>query len=123
MFDGYDLVDQLYANYLYGNWTASDGPFKGARALVITVNHPVPFFDDSYAVDSANVGPYGTAIWEELVPEIERRYRGIGEGWARGVLGGSQSRVLMTRGRDHELEPPAPARARECRFVSREDFQ
>ena len=41
----------------------------------------------------------------------------------RGVLGGSQSRVLMTRGRDHELEPPAPARARERRFVSREDFQ
>ena len=41
----------------------------------------------------------------------------------RRVLGGSQVRVLVTRGRDHELEPPAPARARERRFVSREDFQ
>lgn len=54
---GYDLVDQQYAYWLYTNWTSAAGPFKGARALVITVNHPVPFFDDSYAVDSANVGP------------------------------------------------------------------
>ena len=86
---GYDLVDQLYANYFYNNWTSADGPFQGARALVITVNHPVPFFDDSYAVDSANVGPYGSAIMRELIPAVEARYRGIGEGWARGVLGGS----------------------------------
>jgi len=49
----------------------------------------VPFFDDSYAVDSANVGPYGTAIMTELLPAIEGKYRGIGEGWARGVMGGS----------------------------------
>ena len=61
----------------------------GARALVVTINHPVPFFDDSYAVDSANVGPYGTAIMRELLPAVEKKYRGIGEGWARGVLGGS----------------------------------
>ena len=85
---GYDRVDQLYANYFYNNWTSADG-LQGARALVITVNHPVPFFDDSYAVDSANVGPYGAAIMRELIPAVEARYRGIGEGWARGVLGGS----------------------------------
>ena len=58
---GYNLVDQQYAWYLYQNWTLATGPFHGARALVITINHPVPFFDDSYAVDSPNVGPYGTA--------------------------------------------------------------
>jgi len=86
---GYDRVDQLYANYLYNNWTSADAAFKGARALVITINHPVPFFDDSYAVDSVNVGPYGTAIMTELLPAVETKYRGIGEGWARGVLGGS----------------------------------
>ena len=56
---------------------------------VITIKHPVPFFDDSYAVDSANVGPYGSAIMTELLPAVEAAYRGIGEGWARGVLGGS----------------------------------
>lgn len=86
---GYDRVDQLYANWFYGNWTSPTGPFKHARALVITINHPVPFFDDSYAVDSANVGPYGTAVMKELLPTVEKQYRGIGQGWARGVLGGS----------------------------------
>jgi hypothetical protein len=49
----------------------------------------VPFFDDSYAVDSANVGPYGAAIMTELLPAVEAKYRGIGQGWARGVFGGS----------------------------------
>lgn len=86
---GYEYVDQQYAYWMYGNWTSAGGPFRGARALVITINHPVPFFDDSYAVDSANVGPYGTAIMTELLPAVEGKYRGIGAGWARGVLGGS----------------------------------
>lgn len=49
----------------------------------------VPFFDDSYAVDSVNVGPYGSAIMTELLPAIEGQYRGLGAGWARGVMGGS----------------------------------
>lgn len=69
--------------------TSASGVFRGARALVVSLNHPVPFFDDSYAVDSANVGPYGTAIMTELLPVVERRYRGIAQGWARGVFGGS----------------------------------
>jgi hypothetical protein len=86
---GYDYVDQLYAYYLYRNWTSATGPFRGARALVITINQPVPFFDDAYSVDSANVGPYGSAIVRELIPAVEKQFRGIGEGWARGVLGGS----------------------------------
>lgn len=54
---GYAYVDQLYAYYLYRNWTSDSGPFHGARALVVTINQPVPFFDDAYSVDSANVGP------------------------------------------------------------------
>jgi hypothetical protein len=40
-------------------------------------------------VDSANVGPYGSAINEELIPAIEQQYRGIGQGWARATFGGS----------------------------------
>mmetsp|Transcript_51079 Transcript_51079/g.94493 ORF Transcript_51079/g.94493 Transcript_51079/m.94493 type:complete len:642 (-) Transcript_51079:45-1970(-) len=86
---GYDYYDQQAAYWLYKNWTSSDGTFHGARALVVAINHPVPMFDDSYAVDSVNVGPYGSAIIEELLPAVESKYRGIGEGWARGVLGGS----------------------------------
>jgi hypothetical protein len=35
------------------------------------------------------VGPYGAAINEELIPAIEQKYRGIGQGWARATYGGS----------------------------------
>ena len=61
-------------------------PFTGSRVLLITMNSPVPFFDDSYAVNSESMGPYGDALIYELIPEVERRYRGIGQGWARGAM-------------------------------------
>jgi hypothetical protein len=57
--------------------------------LAVEIQHANPFYDDSYAVNSANLGPYGDAIMYELIPEIERRFRGIGEGWARFTYGGS----------------------------------
>jgi hypothetical protein len=59
------------------------------RMLVVTFQHPTPYFDDSYAVNSVNVGPYGDAITQELIPEIERRYRIIKQPWARLLDGGS----------------------------------
>lgn len=86
---GYKRVSEEYDHYLYTNWTSPDGVFENARMLVITINHANPFFDDSYAVDSENVGPYGSAIHEELIPAIEEKYRGIGAGWARATFGGS----------------------------------
>ena len=46
-------------------------------------------YDDSYAVNSANLGPYGDAIETELIPAIEKQFRGIGQGWARFAYGGS----------------------------------
>jgi S-formylglutathione hydrolase FrmB len=39
--------------------------------------------------DSANNGPCGRALLEELIPYIELRYRGIGDGRARFVTGHS----------------------------------
>ncbi len=59
------------------------------RVLIIKIQHANPFYDDSYAVNSANVGPYGDAIENELIPAIEKQFRGIGQGWARFVYGGS----------------------------------
>lgn len=85
----YSCYSMHDAYKLYTDWTDPHGPFENARALVITVNHPVPFFDDSYAVNSANMGPYGDAIVYELIPEVEHRFRGLGKGWARALLGGS----------------------------------
>ncbi|HLA89973.1 MAG TPA: hypothetical protein VJL28_06055 [Gemmatimonadaceae bacterium] len=66
-------------------WLSDNFP----RLLAVTFQHPTPYFDDSYAVNSVNVGPYGDAILNELIPEIERRYRVIREPWARWLSGGS----------------------------------
>ena len=57
--------------------------------IVVTFQHPTPYFDDSYAVNSVNVGPYGDAIIRELIPEVEKRYRIIKEPYARVLSGGS----------------------------------
>jgi hypothetical protein len=56
---------------------------------VVEIQHANPYFDDSYAVNSVNLGPYGDAINRELIPEIEKRFRGLGQGWARFTYGGS----------------------------------
>jgi hypothetical protein len=70
---------------LYQDWTGGKLP----HMLILEIQHPNPYYDDSYSVNSANVGPYGDAIMHELIPEVERRFRGIGQGWARGLYGGS----------------------------------
>ncbi len=82
---GYNRIQQQEAHDFYKRWISDDFP----RFLIIEVQHPNPYYDDSYAVNSANLGPYGDAITYELIPEIERRFRGIGEGWARFLYGGS----------------------------------
>ena len=83
--DCYNRIEDQYAFQLFKDWTAPGFP----RVLMIEVQHPTPYYDDSYAVNSANNGPYGDAIMRELLPHIEQKYRGIGEGWARFTYGGS----------------------------------
>ena len=70
---------------LYRDWTSDSFP----RMLMVTFLHPTPYFDDSYAVNSANDGPYGDAIMTELIPYIESHFRIIGEPYARVLSGGS----------------------------------
>lgn len=82
---GYNRIQQELAYQLYKDWTGPGFP----RVLLVQIQHATPYYDDSYAVNSANNGPYGDAINYELIPEIERRYRGIGQGWARFTYGGS----------------------------------
>jgi hypothetical protein len=82
---GYNRIQQQMAWELYQAWTGKGFP----RVLLVQIQHPTPFYDDSYGVNSANNGPYGDAIQYELIPEIERRFRGIGQGWARFAYGGS----------------------------------
>ena len=82
---GYNRIVQEHAYQFYKEWTGPNFP----RFIIIEIQHANPYYDDSYAVNSANLGPYGDAITYELIPEIEKRFRGIGKGWARFLYGGS----------------------------------
>jgi len=82
---GYNRIVQEYAYEFYKYWTSPGTP----RFLIIEIKHANPYYDDSYAVNSANLGPYGDAITYELIPYIEKKFRGIGQGWARFLYGGS----------------------------------
>ncbi len=82
---GYNRIQQQEAYDEYKKWISPGFP----RVLVIQIQHANPYYDDSYAVNSANLGPYGDAIETELMPAVEKKFRGIGQGWARFLYGGS----------------------------------
>ncbi|MDJ1491537.1 alpha/beta hydrolase-fold protein [Cytophagaceae bacterium DM2B3-1] len=82
---GYKKIVAQEAHNFYKTWTSKNFP----RMLIIEIQHANPYYDDSYAVNSANIGPYGDAITYELIPYIEKQFRGIGQGWARFLYGGS----------------------------------
>ena len=82
---GYKYIQEKEAYDFYKNWVSDDFP----RFLVIEIQHQNPYYDDSYAVNSANLGPYGDAITYELIPQIEKMFNGVGEGWGRFLYGGS----------------------------------
>jgi hypothetical protein len=81
----YNRIQQEQAYQLYRDWTSANFP----RMLVIQIQHANPYYDDSYAVNSQNLGPYGDAITYELIPYIEKTFRAIGQPWARFMYGGS----------------------------------
>jgi hypothetical protein len=82
---GYNRIQQEEAYKFYQQWIGPQFP----RVLIAEINHANPYYDDSYAVNSANLGPYGDAIETELIPAIEKQFRAIGQGWARFAYGGS----------------------------------
>jgi hypothetical protein len=82
---GYNRIQQEEAYKFYKQWISPGFP----RLLIVEIQHANPYYDDSYAVNSANLGPYGDAIETELIPPIEKQFRGIGQGWARFLYGGS----------------------------------
>jgi enterochelin esterase-like enzyme len=66
-------------------WSSDNMP----RFIQVTIEHACPYYDDSYGVNSENAGPYGDAIITELIPQIEKIFRAIGQPWARVLSGGS----------------------------------
>ena len=73
-------------------WNADGTP----RMTIATVQHPSPYYDDSYGVNSENNGPYGDAITQELMPAVEAKFRVIGQPWARLLTGGSTATPMRT---------------------------
>jgi len=69
---------------LRNQWLADDCP----RMLLLHLDGAGPY-GDPYQVNSANNGPYGDAITQELIPFVEKHYRGIGAGHARVLEGAS----------------------------------
>jgi hypothetical protein len=70
-----------FTNY----WNADGTP----RVILVTLQHPSPYYDDSYGVNSENNGPFGDAIMQELLPKIETQFRVLRQPWARLLTGGS----------------------------------
>lgn len=69
----------------YEAWNSEHFP----RFILVTFQHPCPYFDDSYAVNSANCGPFGDAVMNELIPYVETHFRILRKPYARILEGGS----------------------------------
>ena len=76
---------QQSAYDFYQEWSSGSLP----NMLVVLLQDPNPFYDDAYAVNSANLGPYGDALIDELIPVVEEKFHAIGEPWSRTTFGGS----------------------------------
>lgn len=81
----YNRTEQEEAYNFYKQWVSEKFP----RYLVVEIDHSNPYYDDSYAVNSANIGPYGDAITYEFIPALEKKFRGLGKNWSRFMYGGS----------------------------------
>ncbi|MDQ6829458.1 MAG: alpha/beta hydrolase-fold protein, partial [Gemmatimonadota bacterium] len=71
----------------YKQWISDGYP----RFIAITLEQQTPYFPDSYSVNSANNGPYGDAIVEEVMPYLETHFRAIDKPYARLIEGASTS--------------------------------
>lgn len=84
------LADSRAANLetgyeFYQSWIADDFP----RVVAVTFEMPSPYFVESYALNSANNGPFGDALTREMIPHLEKLFRLIPERNARVVEGNS----------------------------------
>lgn len=81
-------VSGLESGYdFYTSWVSDSFP----RVIAITLEQATPYFADSYSTNSANDGPYGDAVVQEVIPYLEQHFRIIGKPYARQVEGASTS--------------------------------
>lgn len=78
-------VESGYATY--EKWNSDGFP----RVICISLQQMTPYFPDSYSVNSANNGPYGDAVTQEMMPFLEKTFRIIPKPYARHLEGASTS--------------------------------
>ena len=79
----YPLIAVLGAGGVEGE----DGETGLASGLVVGLRQGSPYFPGFLPVNSQNLGPWADALLHELIPEVEARFRGVGEPWARVLYG------------------------------------
>jgi hypothetical protein len=89
----YNKIEAAYAHELFKEWTSPNFP----RVVVIEIQHANPYYDDSYAVNSANLGPYGDAIMYELIPLHRRRVVAVHVRRLDGRMGSTRCASLLSR--------------------------
>jgi hypothetical protein len=85
--DRFTSVKQLMSGGFRGFrsvWQAEDTP----QFILLQLDGAGPL-GDPYYVNSANNGPYGDALVQELIPYVEQKFRGIGQPRARVLSGTS----------------------------------
>ncbi|HMH27806.1 MAG TPA: alpha/beta hydrolase-fold protein [Steroidobacteraceae bacterium] len=70
---------------LHDAWLSDSMP----RFILVSLQHPTPYYDDSYLANSANNGPWEDALMQEMLPFLEAKFRIIPNGYARVMFGGS----------------------------------
>ena len=105
----YDAAKEYPVLYYQGHWPGGNAPLNYGRTgsesyeafnaywdsgeapdmIVVTIRDANMYYDTSYSVNSANLGPWGDAIVTELIPYIEDTFNAVGEPWARALAGGS----------------------------------
>ncbi len=79
----YTRINSLIKNEEFMSWwTSAEAP----QIITVFLDGEGPF-GDSYQLDSENSGPYGAALINEFIPEIEKQYRINGSSKTRFVDG------------------------------------
>ncbi|KAI1171169.1 Alpha/Beta hydrolase protein [Nemania sp. FL0916] len=115
---GYNAADKhtrYPVLYNQNHWTGGSGPYSYGRSqtftsawdkgiipgtngtadrpapklIIVAFRHEAPYYDDSYGVNTANLGPYGDALNEELIPYIDAKFNTVAAPYARIQDGGS----------------------------------
>ncbi len=62
---------------------------KAPKVICVNFRDANMYYDDSYKVNSENLGPYGDALVTEIIPAIEKQFGGTGVPEGRILCGGS----------------------------------